>query len=160
MLLTQKRPVIPTSKLVPRNEINGYDLVTSDSLSTPNGFKFVREKHGTETTGVYGIIYEGKRIGEANLSFGLNKRQAGRREVGFDIAVTERGRNLGALALGGLASTLDVHNFDLVTADVKASSQAYWDHLAAKGDVVPVDTAGQYLKYQVVPIVPIEPPMH
>ena len=133
-------------------EREGYDLVVSDSLGTPNGFAFVKEAPTTNTSGNYGIIRQGKRVGYAALNFGLK-----RKEVGFDIAITEPGDNLGATALRGLANTLDERGFSLVTAGIMPSSRGYWEHLAERGDVVPIDTSDPTTGYRVVPAATSEP---
>lgn len=137
---------------MPISELDGYDLVAGDSLGTPNGFEFVKEASPTNTTGDYGIVFGGQRVGHATLAFGLH-----RKEVGFDVAITEPGNNLGATALRGLASSLDERGFSLVTAGIMPTSRGYWEHLAEKGDVVPVDVSNPNTQYRVIPAVPIEP---
>jgi len=133
-------------------EREGYDLVAGRSLDTPNGFTFIKERPTTNTSGEYRIVREGKRVGHAALTFGL-----GRKEVGFDVAITEPGNNLGAAALRGLASTLDERDFSLVTGGIMASSRGYWEHLAEKGDVVPIDPSDSNTQYRVAPAIPVEP---
>ena len=89
------------SRLTPRTQLAGYDVATSAALQAPNGFAFLSESRTGPTSGQYGIVQGDRRVGYANLSFGLKSR-----EVGFDVEITEEGHNLGATALRGLASTL------------------------------------------------------
>jgi hypothetical protein len=140
------------SPRVPLTELDGYDIVTSGVLGTPNGFEYRKEAQGTNTSGGYGVIRDGQRVGHAALNFSLRNR-----EVRFDIAISEPGQNLGANALRGLADTLDQRGFSLVTGGIMPGSRSYWEHLAAKGDVVPIDASDPNTQYQVVPTVPVEP---
>jgi hypothetical protein len=150
--LKQKLNNSSASPRKPITELDGYDMVGSDVLGTSNGFEYRRETRGTNTSGGYGIVREGQRVGYAALTFSLRNR-----EVSFDIAISEPGHNLGATALRGLADTLGERDFSLVTAGIMPESRGYWEHLAAKGDVVPVDASDPNTQYRVVPTTPIDP---
>lgn len=148
---TTAPPVAPT--LTPRTELPGYDLLTQDSLATPNGFTFAREQQKTNTTGQYGIVWHGRRVGSASLDFGLRRGR-----VDFDVLMTERGKGLGVRALGDLALTLSGSGLDLVTSAIMPDSRPYWERMATEGHVVAIDNQDPNTQYRVLPTPPPVPP--
>ncbi len=138
-----------TSHRTPFRELEGYDMVVSPSLSAGNGFDFQKDQQGTNSFAHYAITEQGKKVGTASLNFIL-----GDREVDFDIAVSEKGRDIAATALRGLASSLDERGFSLVTGGIMTESRGYWEHLAQRGDVVAVDASDPKTQYRVVPAEP------
>lgn len=134
----------------PIKELDGYDLVEGDTVSASGGFLYQRETRGTNTSGNYGIYLAGRRVGHAALSFGLRDRR-----VYFDIGISEPGQNLGSGALRGLADTLGERGFDLVTGGISSGARGYWQHLAERGDVIPLEPTNPNTQYQVVPHVAV-----
>lgn len=127
-------------------ELDGYDLVEGDTLRASGGFQYQREAKGTNTSGEYGIYFGGQRVGHAALAFGLRNRN-----VYFDIGISEPGQNLGSAALRGLADTLGERGFSLVTGGISPEARGYWEHLAERGDAIPLEPTNPNTQYQVVP---------
>ena len=70
---TPKQADTPQPARQPLNELDGYDLVTSDSLVTPDGIAFEKRAQGTNTSASYAIVQEGEPVGSASLAFGLRR---------------------------------------------------------------------------------------
>ncbi len=137
---------IPRSTRMPIRELDGYDMVETDTLPAADGLDLQKRFQGTRTTASYAIVQGGEEVGQAELAFGLK-----RKEVAFDIAVSKKGHDIGATVLKGLANNLDDRGFMLVTAGIMSDSRPYWEHLAARGDVAPIDSSDPKTQYRVVP---------
>lgn len=138
-----------TPKLVPIHEREGYDLVTQDTFSLPQNIELAKEVQGTNTTARYGMYANDERAGTVDLQFNLRNKM-----VSFDVAVSKNGHNLGMAALRGLASLLNERGFSLETRGIMLSARGYWEHLAEKGEVVPLDSSANDLpnaEYKVLP---------
>ncbi len=136
-------------KLIPIHEREGYDLVTQGSFALPNDIELVKEKQGTNTTAAYGLYIGDERAGTIDLNFGLRDKV-----VSFDIAISKNGHNLGMTALRGLATSLDSRGFSLETRGIDPPARTYWEHLADKGEVTPIDpaaTGSTTVEYKVLP---------
>lgn len=138
-----------TRKLIPIHEREGYDLVTKNSFTLPNDLELVKEKQGTNTTAAYGLYMGNKRAGSIDLNFGLRDKV-----VSFDIAISKSGHNLGVTALRGLATSLGSRGFSLETRGIDPPARTYWEHLADKGVVTPLDpatTGASTVEYKILP---------
>lgn len=142
----------PSTLRQPIKELDGYDLVEGDTVPASGGFLYKKEVKGTNTSGEYGIYRADKRVGHAALAFSLRDRR-----VYFDVGISESGHNLGSRALRGLADTLSERGFDLVTGGISTDARGYWQHLAERGDVIPLESTNPNTQYQVVPHVAVGP---
>lgn len=130
----------------PIAELDGYDLIQEDQLELGDGFNCVKKVQGTNTTASYEINYNGEASGTLDLGFNLRRKQ-----VYFDIKILKQGNNLGIGALQRLASQLNGRNFQLITGGIMPSSRPYWEHLAGKGQVVPINKDNPETQYKVLP---------
>ncbi len=153
--MSEKQKPAPPSDPKHLRDLDGYDLVTSDSLETSDGTLFQKQHQGTNTSASYSILKDGEPVGRAGLSFGLRQQ-----EVYFDIEVYKQGRDIGATALRGLATNLDERGLSLITGGIMEASRPYWEHLAQRGDAVPVDPTNlATTDYQIVPAAGASPAM-
>lgn len=128
-------------------ELDGYDLVESPSLDLGDGFYCIRQEgQGTKISKWYQITQDSEPIGRLELAYLLK-----RRFVEFDILIdnSKRGENLGLTTLQRLAGVLGDRGFSLVIGGIDPKSRPYWQRLAEKGLVIPVDATNPQTQYRV-----------
>ena len=129
-------------------ELDGYDLVQSPTLDLGDGFQCLKQEGGTNTSKWYQIKQGDEPLGRLQLAYGLKTK-----EVGFDIEIADsrRGENFGLTTLQRLAGVLGDRGFSLVTGGIDPKSRPYWQHLAEKGLVTPIDATNPQTQYRVPP---------
>ncbi len=125
----------------------GHHLLTQDSFHLDDNNTLIKIHSQTPGNNSYELMHKSNVVGQIDLTL-----DAAAKRVLFDLLIYEEGKNLGNSTLQKLATVLDGADLDLVTADIQPDSRPYWEHLASKGIVIPLEPENPQTRYRVLPI--------